>query len=203
LSFSERRGEVCPHCDRPLTGPDGEPRELDLRYDAIEARQRVRLREVLLWGVPTVAIIALAASLLHVGGIVLAPLAALVHLLVLRIYLVREARRYLGPVRRLFTRWVARLAVLWLGVPGYAAMVVPLAGIAVGVATFAVLTGIVHVYTGWSLARERAGQPVLAWEAVLLGTLATVTVVVVLAVVIAAALLGWSVAAVVEWLRPD
>ncbi|MGD8441066.1 MAG: hypothetical protein PVG53_11050 [Holophagae bacterium] len=203
LSFAERRGEICPHCERSLNGPDGEPDELDLRYEAIEARQRVRLREVLLWGVPVVAITALAMSLLHLGGVVLTPLVTLVHLLVLRIYMVREARRYLGPVRRLFTRWAARLSFVWLGLPGYAAMAVPLAGVIAGVATFVVLTEIVHVYTAWSLAREHAGQPVLAWETVVLATLGTLTVVVVLAVGIAAAVLGWSAVVLVDWLRPE
>jgi hypothetical protein len=203
LTLAERRVELCPHCGRPLAGPDGEPDELDLRYERIEARQRARLREVLQWGVPAVAITALAASFLHLGGVVLAPLTALIHLLVLRIYLVREARRYLGPARRLFTRWAARLAFLWLGLPGYAAMTVPMAGIVAGVATFVVLTEIVHVYTGWSLARERAGQPILAWETVLLATLATLTVVAVLAVMIAAAVLGWSAVVLVDWLRAD
>ena len=48
---------------------------------------------------------------------------------------------------------MSRFAFIWLGLPGYAAMAVPVAGIIAGVATFVVLTEIVHVYTGWSLAR--------------------------------------------------
>jgi hypothetical protein len=203
LGLAERRQPVCPHCERPLDGPGGEPSELDLRYQRIEARQRERVREVLTWGVPAVAIASLAASLLHLGGVVLAPIAALVHLVVLRVWVVREARRYLGPTRRLFTRWVARFAFVWLALPGYAAMAVPLVGIVTGVATLVVLTEIVHVYTAWSLARERAGQPVLAWETALLLGLAAVTAAVVVAAVIVAAVLGWSVVALVDWLRPD
>ncbi len=192
----------CPHCERPLAGPDGEPSELDLRYELIEARQRARVQEVLQWGVPAIAVLAVAASLFHVGGVLLAPLVALVHLVVLRVYVVREARRYLGPTRRVFTRWAARFGFLWLGLPGYAAMAVPLAGIVSGVVTFVVLTEVVHVYTAWSLARERAGQPMLAWETVLMATAATVTIVVIIGIVIGGVAVGWSVVTLVDWLWP-
>jgi len=153
--------------------------------------------------VPAIAILAVTASLIHIGGVLLAPLVALVHLVVLRVYVVREARRYLGPTRRLFTRWTARFAFLWLGLPGYAAMAVPLAGILSGVVTFVVLTEVVHVYTAWSLAREHSGQPMLAWEKVLMATAATVTIVVIVGVVIGGVAVGWSVVALIDWLRPD
>ena len=200
LSLGERKASSCPHCERPLDGPDGEPRELDLRYEAIEARQRARVQEVLQWGVPAVAVLAVTASLIHIGGVLLAPLVAVVHLVVLRIYVLREARQYLGPTRRLFTRWIARFAFLWLGLPGYAAMAIPLAGIVGGVATFVVLTEVVHVYTAWSLARERSRQPMLAWETVLMATLATITIVVIAGIVIGGAAVGWSVITLVDML---
>lgn len=203
LSFGERKAATCPHCDRPLHGPEGEPRELDLRYEVIEARQRARVQEVLQWGIPAIVVIAIAASLMHIGGVLLAPLVAFVHLVVLRVYVVREARRYLGPTRRMFTRWSARFTFLWLGLPGYATMAVPLAGIVGGVATFVVLTEIVCVYSAWSLARERSHQPLLAWETVLMATFATVTIVVIVGLVIGGVAVGWSVAALVDWLRPD
>jgi hypothetical protein len=156
---------------------------------------------MLLWGVPAVALLAVAASMAHLGNLVLAPLVAIVHLVVLRLYVVREARRYLGPTRRLFTRWLARFAFLWLGLPGYASMAVPLAGVVGGVATFVVLTEIVHVYTAWSLTREREGQPLLAWEQVMMAALAVVTLVVILSFVIGAAVVGWSAVAIVDWLQ--
>jgi len=203
LSFGERKMTSCPHCERPLDGPDGEPRALELRYEGIETRQRDRVAEVLRWGTPAVVIIAVAASMLHIGGVVLAPLTALVHLVVLRVWVVREARRYLGPTRRLFTRWAARFSFLWLGLPGYAAMAVPLAGIVSGVATFVVLTEVVHVYTAWSLARERAGRPMLAWETVLMATLATITIVVLVGIIIGGVVVGWSAMTIIDWLRPE
>jgi len=200
LSLGERKAASCPHCERPLDGPDGEPRELDLRYEAIEARQRARVQEVLQWGVPAVAVLAVTASLIHIGGVLLAPLVAVVHLVVLRIYVLREARQYLGPSRRLFTRWTARFAFLWLGLPGYAAMAIPLAGIVGGVATFVVLTEVIHVYTAWSLARERSRQPLLAWETVLMTVLATITIVVIVGIVIGGVVVGWSVVTLIDWL---
>jgi hypothetical protein len=194
---------VCPHCDHPLTGPAGEPRELDLRFEQIEARQRARVQEVLQWGVPAVAVVAVAASLMHIGGVFLAPFVAVAHLVTLRVYVVRGARQYLGSTRRLFTRWAARFVFLWLGLPGYAAMAVPLAGIISGVVTFVVLTEIVHVYTGWSLVRERAGQPMLAWESVLLVTIAVVTVLVIIVAVVGAVVLGWTAMTLVNWILPE
>ena len=200
LSLGQRKASSCPHCERPLDGPDGEPRELDLRYEAIEARHRARVQEVLQWGVPAVVVLAVTASLIHIGGVLLAPLVAVVHLVVLRIYVLREARQYLGPTRRLFTRWIARFAFLWLGLPGYAAMAIPLAGIVGGVATFVVLTEVVHVYTAWSLARERSRQPLLAWETVLMATLATITIVVIVGIVIGGVVVGWSVVTLIDWL---
>jgi hypothetical protein len=200
LSLGQRKASSCPHCERPLDGPDGEPRELDLRYEAIEARQRARVQEVLQWGVPAVAVLAVTASLIHIGGVLLAPLVAVVHLVVLRIYVLREARQYLGPSRRLFTRWTARFAFLWLGLPGYAAMAIPLAGIVGGVATFVVLTEVIHVYTAWSLARERSRQPLLAWETVLMTMLATITIVVIVGIVIGGVVVGWSVVTLIDWL---
>jgi hypothetical protein len=201
LAFRHRRVEVCPHCDRALVGSNGEPSALDLRYEELEATQRIRAQQILLWGTPVVVVLAVAMPLIHVGTVVLAPVVAILHLVVLRLYLVRAARRYLGPTRRLFTRWLARFAFLWLGLPGYASMVVPLAGVLGGASTFVALTEVVHVYTAWSLARERGRKPLLGWETVLMAMLATVTVVVVLAAAVGAAVVGWSASAIVDWLQ--
>jgi len=203
LSLSERRQPLCPHCERSLVGPDGEPRELDLRYHAIEARLRARAREVLLWGVPVVAIVAATTSLIHVGAVFVAPLVVLAHLLALRLAVVREARGYLGPTRRLFTRWLTRFAFLWLGLPGYAAMAAPLIGIVTGVVTFVGLTALVCGYTSWSLARERAQQPLSSWEKVVMATLAAVTAVLIVVLVVGGLVVGWSVAALIDWMRPE
>ncbi|MEE4270717.1 MAG: hypothetical protein V2I67_03525 [Thermoanaerobaculales bacterium] len=139
----------------------------------------------------------------HLGGVLLAPLVAVVHMVLLRIYLVGEARRYLGPTRRLFTRWAARFAFLWLGLPGYAAMAAPLVGIVSGVATFVVLTGVIHVYTAWSLQRERRKAPLMLWEKALMTGLAVLTAAVIVALAVGGVLLGWSINALVERMASD
>ena len=203
LSRRQRGRGACPHCDRPLDGPGGEPDELDLRYESIENRQRARVQEVLQWGVPAIALVAVAVSLLHIGGVVLAPLVALAHLVLLRVYVVRDGRRYLGATRRLFTRWSARFAFLWLGLPGYAAMAAPLVGIVSGVATFTVLTEFVHVYAAWSLRREHSHLPLMVWEKTLMTVAVVLTAMAVVALLTAAAVVGWSTAALIGWLRPD
>jgi hypothetical protein len=79
-------------------------------------------------------------------------------------------------------------------------MAIPLAGIVGGVATFVVLTEVVHHYTAWSLARERSRQPLLAWETVLMTMLATITIVVIVGIVIGGVVVGWSVVTLIDWL---
>jgi TRAP-type C4-dicarboxylate transport system permease large subunit len=82
-------------------------------------------------------------------------------------------------------------------------MAVPVAGVVSGVVTFVVLTEIVHVYTAWSLSRERSEQSLMTWEKVTMAALAAITSVVVLAIVIGGVVLGWSLIALVDWIRPD
>ncbi len=146
-------------------------------------------------GAPTAAVIALAMPLLHLGAVAIAPLVAVVHLVVVRWALVADALRVLGPTRRRFNRWLARFAFLWVGVPGYAAMVTPVAGAVVGVGTFAGLTALVHHYALWSLKRELERRPLLGWEKGLLAVLAVATLVVLTLLAALAVLLGWSAAA--------
>ena len=107
---------------------------------------------------------ALLTPLLHVVAVVVVPLTVAVHLVVVRVLLVREAQHLMRPMRRLLNRWLTRLAFLWIGLPGYGAMTVPLAGVVLGAGTFAVLTTIAHVSTMVGLERERAGRPLAAWE---------------------------------------
>ena len=80
-------------------------------------------------------------------------------------------------------------------------MAVPLAGIVGGVATFVVLTEVVHVYTAWGLARERSHQPLLAWEKVMMATLATISIVVIAGIIVGGVVIGWSAATFIDWLR--
>ncbi len=139
--------------------------------------------------------------LLHFGALAVVPLLLGTHLVVCRLVLARDAQRLLGPVRRLLNRWLARFAFLWIGLPGYGSMTVPVVGIVVGAATFAVLTSVVHFSTVWSLQRERKGRALAPWEKVVPIVLAVLTIGLTLLVIVLTVVFGWSVMAIVERLQ--
>ena len=179
-------------------GGDGELMARDLRYEKVEREQGVVYRRLLTWGAPTVAVLALGLPLLHVGAVAVIPLVLVVHLVVVRVVLVRDAQRLLGPMRRLLNRWTIRFAFLWVGLPGYGAMAVPLLGVAVGTGTFVVLTTIAHVSSLVGLQRECSGRPLSRWEKAVPAILAAATVISLLLLIGLAVLFGWSVAAIAE-----
>jgi hypothetical protein len=146
---------ACPQCGRPL-GSDGEPQARLLRFERVEAAQNTGYRQMLAWGSASAAVIALVTPFLHAMAVVIVPLAVAVHLVVVRVLLVREAQRLMRPLRRFLNRWMIRFAFLWIGLPGYGAMTVPLAGVVLGAGTFCLLTTIAHVSTTVGLERERA-----------------------------------------------
>jgi hypothetical protein len=177
-----------------------ELRSIDLRYQGVEETQCERFRTLQMVGGPVVAIISAAMPLLHAAALFVAPLLAVAHLLILRLVLVRDANRLLEPARRRFNRWLARFAFLWIGLPGYALTATPLAGIVFGAGTYLLLNTAIHGYARWSLRREHLRQPLATWETLLLVTLAVATLLLALVLIGVTALLGWSVAALVEWL---
>jgi hypothetical protein len=187
----------CPHCGRPL-GEEGEAKARELRFDKVEAAQAVRFRRMLVWGAPITALIAIAMPLAHVGALAVVPVLVAVHLVLVRVVLVRDAQRLLGPVRRLLNRWLARFSFLWIGLPGYGAMTVPVAGVLVGVGTFAVLTSLVHVSTMVSLQRERAGKELARWEKLVPIVLAVLSIALLVIVIGLAMLFGWSIMAIID-----
>jgi hypothetical protein len=187
----------CPHCGRPL-GEEGEPKARELRFDRVEAAQAAGFRRILAWGVPIVALIAVAMPFAHVAALAIVPVLVAVHLVLVRVVLVRDAQRMLGPVRRLLNRWLARFSFLWIGIPGYGAMVVPIAGVLVGVGTFTVLTSLVHVSTIVSLQRERSGKKLARWEKLVPIALAALSIGLIVIVISIAILLGWSITAIVD-----
>lgn len=187
----------CPYCGRPL-GEAGEPQARELRFKKVEAAQAAAYRHLLAWGAPTVAVIAIAMPFVHVGALVVVPLLIAVHLVIVRVMLVRDAQRLLRPMRRLLNRWLARFGFLWIGLPGYGAMTVPVIGVVLGVGTFALLTSIVHVSTAVSVNRERAGQELARWEKLVPIVLAVISVGLILLAIGVAAVFGWSVMAIME-----
>ncbi len=189
--------EACPHCGRNL-GTDANSEALELRFVRVQQEQTATYRRLLMWGTPLVGVVAIVMPLVHIGALAVVPLVVAAHLVVVRVVLVRDAQRLLRPVRRLLNRWLGRFAFLWIGLPGYGAMTVPVAGVAVGAGTFALLTSIVHLSTAVSLERERKGKELAGWEKALPITLAVISIVLILLAVAAAALLGWSVAGIME-----
>lgn len=187
----------CPRCGRE-TGAGGEPKALDLRFERVERAQGATYRRLLAWGTPGVAAVAIFVPLLHVGAVVVVPLVVVAHLVVVRLLLVRNAQRLFGPVRRLLNRWMIRFSFLWIGLPGYGAMTVPLAGIALGAGTFVVLTTIAHVSTAVGLQRERSGEPLSTWEKSVPVAFAAATVLFVAVAIGLAVVFGWTVAAIAE-----
>ena len=172
-----------------------------MRFDLVEAAQADGYLRLLTWGLPITAVVGIVMPLLHFGALAVVPLLLATHLVVCRLVLVRNAQRLLGPVRRLLNRWLARFAFLWIGLPGYGAMTVPLVGVVAGVATFAVLTSVVHVSTVWSLQRERNGRALAPWEKAVPIVFAVLTIGFVLLAVTLAMAFGWSVIAIAERMR--
>jgi hypothetical protein len=166
----------------------------------VEANQCARYRSLQLVGAPVVAAIALVMPLLHVTAVVVVPLLTLVHLVFVRVVLLRGTHELLGRTRRRFNRWLARFGFLWIGIPGYAMTTAPAAGVVAGTITFLGLNVALHSYARWSLRRERDRLPLATWERLLLAVLATITAVAFLAVGTLSILLGWSVAALIGWL---
>ena len=190
----------CPRCSKALIGEDGrELRPIDLRYQLLKDAQEAQFSRFLSIGTAVAAGVGLVVPLAHVGAAVLVPLMVVCHLVAVRFFLIRDARRYVGPARRFFSRWITRLSFLWIGSIGYGFSVIPVAGAAIAAVTFAGLTWLVHNYVLWSLERERKRMPLATWERVVLVVLAVATVIILVVVVLMTAVVGWSLAHVLEW----
>jgi hypothetical protein len=188
---------ACPHCERPL-GEDGEPQARELRFKKVKAAQANAFSRLLMWGTPAAAVIAIVMPFVHIGALAVVPLLVAVHLVIVRVGLVRDAQRLLRPIRRFLNRWLTRLAFVWIGLPGYGAMTVPVVGLFLGAGTFALLTTIVHVSTAVSLDRERSQKDLARWEKLVPFVLAIFSIGLVLLAIALATLFGWSVMAIVE-----
>jgi hypothetical protein len=164
----------------------------------VETAQSAAFRRFLAYGVPIAAVIAVVMPFVHIGALAVVPLLVAVHLVIVRVVLVRDAQRLLRPMRRMLNRWLARFSFLWIGLPGYGAMTVPVVGVVLGAGTFALLTSIVHVSTAVSLNRERTGQDLALWEKLVPIVLAVISIGLILLAIGIAALFGWSAMAILE-----
>ncbi len=178
-------------CSRVLRDEDGrELTRLDLRYEGLKEAQERRFRGLVTYGSVVAAVAGLFVGFVHIGAAVIVPLMVVAHLLAIRFVLMRDACRYLGTSRRLITRWIIRLSILWGGALGYGAAVIPLVGSVFSTATFAGLTWMAHNYILWGLQREHSRMGTAGWERILLILLSLATFTVAVAAVVIAALLG-------------
>jgi hypothetical protein len=161
----------------------------------VEAEQCVIFKQLMIWGS---AVAALLFAVIPFTLPFAAPLVLVAHLVVIRVWLTRQARSLLGPARRFFVRWISRLAFLWAGGLGYSLSATPLVGIVLGAGTFAGLTAGAHSYTLWSLRREHGRKPLALWEKLTLLALVALTLTLLVLVIGLAILLGWSIAQLVE-----
>ncbi|MEN8163175.1 MAG: hypothetical protein ABFS37_03520 [Acidobacteriota bacterium] len=190
----------CPRCTKPLIDDDGrELRSVDLRFLLLKDAQEAQFSRFLSLGTVVAAAVGLVVPLAHFGAAVLIPLMIVGHLLAVRFFLIRDARRYVGPARRFFSRWITRLSFLWIGSIGYGLAVIPVAGAAMAAATFAGLTWLVHNYVLWSLEREASRMPLARWEKAVLVLLAVATVAMLVVVVVMTVVVGWSVTYLLEY----
>lgn len=201
LEPTDRGVASCASCGNALRDAAGrELRPVDVRWSKVEAEQWERFRITMLAGTPAVAIIALVAPAMPVIGTLVAAILVAGHLVVLRLVVLGHVMPMLGGRRRMLCRWVSRLAVLWVGVPGYGVALVPLAGAAAAAATFAGVTAFVYWYGLRSLYRERDRAKPPAWETAIVLALVAVTLIVLVALVALAVLLGWSLLGLATWL---
>jgi len=204
IGVGQRGAARCPACDRPLQDQQGrELRAIDLRYEEVEARLWERFQRMLLVGTPLVALLLFFLPALHVGAVAAAPLLTVIHLVVTRLFLLREPRRLLGTVRRRFVRWLCRLAFFWIGVPGYALAAAPLIGLIPGTVTYVGLTTATWAYAKWSLSEERERAPLARWEKGLLVVLVTLSLVAAAVLALVVAGIGLSVAMLTDWIAAE
>jgi hypothetical protein len=167
------RAAQCPHCGKNLQDERGEAvRTLDLEFDAILADADARS---LLWTRRGVAF-ALGAALFSLvpgpGAAVSAVLLGLGQLFWCGFLVSRPYHRHFGPMRRLVTRWVRRLATLLVVLPLHASTFVPGLGLLTAPAVFFGACWATREYGRFHLLRERRRDPILFLEKALVFVLA-------------------------------
>ncbi len=202
---------TCPFCISPLEddhegacpacGGDTSLTPVEARHAVTLARMRRRLRQVCVVGGVSAVVLCLAVILLAVpsGGLVVIGGKAVLlvgHAVVLRWTQVNPARRCLSPQRRLFARWIPRLAFGLVGTSGYLLLAVPGVNLLAVPATWIGITVGVHAYLAWSMGQEVQGRGALWWEKGVLVVLGLTAAVALVALLVVAAFAGLLVAEV-------
>lgn len=165
---------ACPKCAKPLVdGSGARLRPLDLDFETILADADAAS---LLW-TKRGAVFALAMAVLS-----LVPLVAPFSILALilgqffwgRFFVARRYARHFAPLRRMVTRWIARLVLVLLVSPAYAAVGVPVLGLAVAPLVFAGTCLALRAYFRFHFLREHRREGVTFLEKVFLAVLVVV-----------------------------
>lgn len=194
LERAARQAPACPRCGRARFDAQGLPlRPIDVRFDRLVAEQATRFDLLIRLGPAVAGVALLPLPLLHLTltPLLVVPLLLAATLISLNLFLYRPARRTLGPTRRLFHRWLARLGVVWVGAPLYSLSTIPVLGALIGAGTFAGLAWALHHYTLWSLGRERDRRPLAVWERVTLIVLTVLLLIVLNLLLLLTVLVGW------------
>lgn len=179
----------CPACARPLVLDGAAVRPVDVRHDDVAGEQRQRFLRFLQVGLPATLLLGLLLQPIHAFAAAAAPVLAAVHLVLVRVLLIRRGYLLLGPSRRRFNRWLVRLCFLWLGLPGWGLASVPVLGALAPPVTFGALSSLAHFYTLSGLGRERRRLPLQLWEKLALALLALATVAALVLAMVLASLL--------------
>lgn len=168
---------ACPKCAKPLVDAAGARlRPLDLDFETLLTDAD---SASLLWA-KRGAIFALVLAAVSLVPI-LAPFAILILILGQffwgRFFIARRYTRHFAPLRRMVTRWIARLVLLILVSPAYAAVGIPVLGLVVAPLVFGGTCFAIRAYFRFHFLREHRREGVTLFEKAFLVMLAIVFVV--------------------------
>lgn len=174
-------GPLCPHCGKELSDASGARlRPLDLDFEKILADAD---EQSLVWTKRGV-LFALAMGLLSfvpLLGTVAAVVLVLAQFFWARFLIARHYHRHFGGVRRLVTRWIGRLFLVAVVMPGHlvpSLPQIPGIGLVVGPLVFGGTCAIFRLYFRFHLLREHRREGVTFLEKVFLVVLAFLAVIV-------------------------
>lgn len=161
--------DACTHCGRALRNESGDRvRDVDLlgpeaESEAYAAASRAAVRgAVVAAGLGALTILPLLTPVAYVAAVIAMFVTG-------RFFVCRPFARHFSPLRKLVTRWNARLATLLVILPAYA-LAVPVPGLG-ALLWPAVMFGwavALRTYFRFHFRRERAGEGILAVEKLLL-----------------------------------
>jgi hypothetical protein len=170
-----KRAPTCPHCGKSIeTDAGAQLRTLDLDYDAILADADARSLRWCGRGAVFAFVVALFSLVPVVGAAVASVLLVIGQFLWTGLLIARPYHRHFSPLRRLVTRWVRRLALVFVVVPAHTATFLPFVGLVAAPAVFYVACRLVRAYARFHLVREKERLPVTTAEKALVVVLAGV-----------------------------